>query len=396
VIASLVFRRAAGSASTRHRVAPRAAAGIGGEIRVDWRGGPQWIDANLPVRTALGGTAAHAARLLTLLGAPALLAIGHRGPEQLSLLDPDIRLAIAGRPVPASEVTPQGRDRLRVYIFEFTAGESFGGLTPPRSTRIFVRFHDLELEGDEDFARLGPSCWRPRRVPAAAFFNGLGDGAALDAGLAYARAMAQSRKDACIGLIHLEMAGYESPDCRDKAIAGLTGSVTSIGMSLSEFRGIDPSAGSLREGLLRLGNHLGLERVSVHADDWAISATRRDTDQEREALMMGCLLASARAATGGPVVPSALPPGAHFVEPPAGETHNGWHILACPQPASYAAANHTRPRRYLHGRMSAGARAGQALQTRRKSYSGESRSWVRPSWWWAISRHYACWSPRVL
>jgi ADP-dependent phosphofructokinase/glucokinase len=143
--------------------------------------------------------------------------------------------------------------------------------------------------------------------------------------------MAQSWKDAGIGLIHLEMAGYESPDCRDKAIAGLTGSVTSIGMSLSEFRGIDPSAGSLREGLPRLGNHVGLDRVSVHAD-WAISATRRDPDQEREALMMGCLLASARSATSGPVVPSALPPGAHFLESPAGETHNGWHIFACPSP----------------------------------------------------------------
>ena len=36
----------------------RAAAGIGGEIRVDWAEGPQWVDANLPVRTALGGTPA--------------------------------------------------------------------------------------------------------------------------------------------------------------------------------------------------------------------------------------------------------------------------------------------------------------------------------------------------
>jgi hypothetical protein len=75
----------------------RAAAGVGGEIRIDWLEGPQWVDANLPVRTALGGTAAHAARLLTLLGAPALLALGHRGAEQLSALDPDILLAVGER-----------------------------------------------------------------------------------------------------------------------------------------------------------------------------------------------------------------------------------------------------------------------------------------------------------
>jgi ADP-dependent phosphofructokinase/glucokinase len=70
----------------------------------------------------------------------------------------------------------------------------------------------------------------------------------------------------------------------------------------------------------------------VHADDWAMSATRRDPAQEREALMMGCLMASARAANGTLTVPQTLPAEAHFETPPAEETQDGWHIVSCPSP----------------------------------------------------------------
>ena len=313
----------------------RAAAGIGGEIRVDWPEGPQWVDANLPIRTALGGTPAHAARLLTMLGAPALLALEHRGPEQLGLLDPDMRLAEDNRPLRAADVVPHGGDRLRVYVFEFTAGESFAGMTPPRSSRIIVRFHDLALEHDVAFEQLSPRLIRAHPGLGAGIvsgFNALGAGPALEPALGYARRIAQGWTAAGIGVIHLEMAGYETPQCRDTALDRLAGAVTSIGMSLSEFRAIDPETPYLADGLRRLGERLGVDRVSVHADDWAISATRRDPEQEREALMMGCLMASARAANGAPTVPQTLPAEAHFETPPGEEKQDGWHIVSCPSP----------------------------------------------------------------
>ncbi len=313
----------------------RAAAGIGGEIRVDWAEGPHWVDANLPVRTALGGTPAHAARLLTLLGAPALLALEHRGPEQLALLAPDMLLAEGNRAMRAGDVVARGADRLRVYVFEFTAGQSFAGVTPPRSSRIIVRFHDLALEHDAAFERLSPRLIGAEPGFGAGIvsgFNALGAGPALDLGLAYARRLAQSWAAAGIGVIHLEMAGYETPQCRDTALNRLAGAVTSIGMSLSEFQTIDPVAPGLAEGMRRLGERLGADRVCVHADDWAMSATRRDPAQEREALMMGCLLAGARAANGALIVPQALPAEAQFERPPAEETQNGWHIVSCPSP----------------------------------------------------------------
>jgi ADP-dependent phosphofructokinase/glucokinase len=270
-----------------------------------------------------------------MLGAPALLALEHRGPEQLGLLAPDMLLAEGDRPLRAGDVVPRGADRLRVYVFEFTAGQSFAGITPPRSSRIIVRFHDLELERDAAFERLSPQLIGARPGSGAGIvsgFNALGSGAALEPGLAYARRLADSWTAAGIGVIHLEMAGYETAQCRDAALRHLAGSVTSIGMSLSEFQAIDPEAPSLAQGMRRLGEWLGVDRVCVHADDWAMSATLRDPAQEREALMMGCLLASARAAEGALIVPRSLPAEAQFGTPPAEEARDGWHIVSCPSP----------------------------------------------------------------
>jgi hypothetical protein len=318
-------------AELRHR----AGAGIGGEIRVDWSEGPHWVDENLPLRTALGGTSAHAARLLTMLGAPALLALEHRGPEQVGVLDPDMLIAEGSRPVRAADVVAAGANRPRVYVFEFTAGESFGGITAPRSSRIIVRFHDLALEHDAAFERLSPRLIGTHRGLGAGIvsgFNALGAGPALEPGLEYARRHAQGWAAAGIGVIHLEMAGYETDHCRDTALNRLAGSVTSIGMSLSEFRAIDPEAPSLSGGMRRLGERLGVDRICVHADHWAMSATRRDPAQEREALMMGCLMASARTATGSLHVPQALPVEAHFETPPEEETQDEWHIVSCSSP----------------------------------------------------------------
>jgi hypothetical protein len=312
----------------------RAAQGIGGEIRFDWPDGPAWLDAHLSLRTALGGTPAHAARLLTLLGAPALLSLEHRTPEQIAVLDPEMLLAGDG-PVRAADVQAEGEDRPRVYVFEYDAEESIGGAVPPRASRIILRFHDFDLERDGAFLRLSQHLLRQDGGHGSgilAGFNSLGSGAALDAGLIEARQVAAAWRQAGIGLIHLELAGYESPACRDRALEGLSGAMTSIGMSLSEFRALDPHGGSLEEGLICLGEQLGLERVSVHADDWAISATRSDPDREREALMMGCLLASSRAAAGRLTVPTSLPEQARFEAPPPESQHGDWSIVSCPSP----------------------------------------------------------------
>ena len=84
--------------------------------------------------------------------------------------------------------------------------------------------------------------------------------------------------------------------------------------------------------IVATARRLGVDRLCVHADTWALTATRGDAEQERAALMVGCLLASTRAALGYPARPVATPPGAIFEQPP--DEHNGgdWNVVACAAP----------------------------------------------------------------
>jgi hypothetical protein len=311
----------------------RAAAGIGGEIRVEWPGGGAWLDAALPVQPMLGGTSAHAARVLTLLGAPALLSLAHRSADQMATVDPDIFLAAGGHPTRAGAIAGSPDATPKVYVFEFTAGHPVGTILPPRSSRIIVRLHDLSLEDDTEFAALGPSLVQDNGAGILSGFSALG-GRDLDEGVRSARALAQSWHAAGIRIVHLELAGYEKQDYCLKVLRGLSGSYTSLGMSLSEFRALKPGEGHPGEAMCRLGEQLGADRVCVHADDWAMSATRGDAAQERDALLAGCLLASARAENGAPVVPDSLPTGVRFSDPPPGHARDahGWSLVSCASP----------------------------------------------------------------
>ena len=107
-----------------------------------------------------------------------------------------------------------------------------------------------------------------------------------------------------------------------------------MGMSLTELIGLVPDTDPIQEKAMRLGDTFGLSRVCVHADEWAMVLTRSDADREREGLMMGCLLASSRAATGYVGVPRNLPERARFIDPPfpAFARRNGWKIICCPTP----------------------------------------------------------------
>jgi len=58
----------------------RAAAGIGGEFRMDWLAGGTWVEKNLQISGwGLGGTGAQAAQTLATLGAPTLMSLQDRG-----------------------------------------------------------------------------------------------------------------------------------------------------------------------------------------------------------------------------------------------------------------------------------------------------------------------------
>ncbi len=312
-------------------VACRAEAGIGGEVRVNWDNGPAWLDAALQTATALGGTGPHAARVLTVLGAPALLALEHRDAEQMACLDGGICLARNGQPVAARDIAPYGLPRPKIYIFEFTAGRPVRAVAPPRSSRIIVRFTDPDTEDDPEFEALSASLAAQAGAGVLSGFSAV-SGDDLDRALARARVLALRWRAAGVPVVHLEMAGFDTPALRDRTLEGLRGGYNSLGLSQSEYQALIPGGAPETETIAAAAQRLGVDRLCIHADAWALAATRGNPDRERTALMVGCLLASTRAALGHPARPVEVSPGAVFEVPPHEHLSGGWSVVACAAP----------------------------------------------------------------
>ncbi|MGK9167626.1 hypothetical protein KXR53_15080 [Inquilinus limosus] len=311
----------------------RAARGIGGEVRVDWPGGPAWLSERLKLRYALGGTGPQAAWVLSAIEAPAILALQDRSAHMLSQLPPGVLLAERGGTVPARQAAPCGEKRPDIFIFEYTAGMPVGDAIPPRSSRIIVRFNDPGLEQDGDFDALTPAMARSAGAGLVSGFN-CEPAERLDAAIDRVFALCRAWRSAGLENVHLELAGYDSPAARDRVLDAAAGVVTSIGMSQSELLALDPEGDPPHGAMMALGDRLGLDRVCVHADHWAAAVSRGDPERERLALMTGCLLAASRAAAGVPVLPKALDPEARFHELPfAAEARSkAWSFVACPSP----------------------------------------------------------------
>jgi ADP-dependent phosphofructokinase/glucokinase len=105
-------------------------------------------------------------------------------------------------------------------------------------------------------------------------------------------------------------------------------------MSLSELIELSGDGEPVESAAIRLAETHGLQRVCVHADEWAFAVTRGDAERELEALEMGCLLASARAANGYFTTPDRLPDGARLCSPPIPTSlrRGGWSVACCPAP----------------------------------------------------------------
>ncbi len=312
-------------------LAQRAEAGVGGEIRVEWDEGPALLDAALHPATALGGTGPHAARVLTLLGAPTLLALEHRDAEQMVCLDGDICLAQNGQPVAARDVLPHGMPRPKIYIFEFTAGRLVRATVAPRSSRIIVRFTDPDTENDAEFEALSTLLAPQAGAGVLSGFAAVRS-RDLDRTLARARDLALCWRAAGVPVVHLELAGFDTPALRDRTLDGLRGAYTSLGLSQSEYQALVPGDAPETETVVATAQWLEVDRLCIHADAWALTVTHGDPDHERTALMAGCLLASTRAALGRPSRPVGINPDAMFEAPPDERRCGDWNIVACAAP----------------------------------------------------------------
>ncbi|RRH94016.1 6-phosphofructokinase [Mesorhizobium tamadayense] len=311
----------------------RAARGVGGEVRFDWPEGPAWLRDRLCPRYALGGTGPQAAWVLGELGVRSLIALEDRYAAMLRQIPAGVLLAEKDTLKGADLVQASGPHLPEIFIFEFTAGRAIGAIVPPRSSRVIVRFGDRGIQRDRDFEslsrRLAPSA-------AAGLLAGLNDEAADNVGAASRHVFALSRdwKAAGLATIHFELAGYASQQAVKELLGHARGAITSLGMSYSELLEMNPFAQHPMEALIAVGEQLGLRRVCVHADTWAVAVTLNDPQEEELALMAGCAIASARAANGAPARTIAIAPEADF-HPLPFETpvHKGrWTFVACASP----------------------------------------------------------------
>lgn len=314
----------------------RASRGHGGETFVAWPNGPAFLDIFVkPGDMSLGGTSAQAAWTLATLGAPAILALEDRSSDQLAVLHSDILFADKqGGLVTTPDLIPIHGGRPAHYIVEYFAGRSLNGFIPVRSTRIIVRFDDEDIEHDQDF--LDYSCKRAANCgPALLSSPNAIHQSRFDAVLDELWAAASDWASAGVGLIHLELGDFARPGTRDATISRLAPVIMSLGLNLHELDGFSLDGQSTAARACELAQRLGVGRVTVHADDWALTAIRGNPDHEREALMLGCLLASARAAAGKPVPKPRISEHASFTSAPAPQMEtrpDGWSIVAVPAP----------------------------------------------------------------
>jgi ADP-dependent phosphofructokinase/glucokinase len=308
-------------------------------VRVVWADGPRWLTDRLDITYALGGVGPQAGWVLSTLGAPALVCLEDRSAHMLAQLPARLLVAADGKAVPAGELKASREPRPDIFIFEYTAGLPVGAVVPRRSSRIIVRFNDPGLEHDQEFEQLACHLAGEAGAGLVAGFNCVPP-EELEAEIERVFGLARRWRGAGLATIHLEMSGFADAHARDRVLEAARGAVTSVGMSQSEFLELGPTPAdgggtdALATAMTTLAARLDLDRLCVHADQWAVTATRGDPHREYQALMVGCLVASARAAAGRPAVPRGMPEGAVLEPPPFAPVARlgTWKIVACPTP----------------------------------------------------------------
>ena len=290
----------------------RASAGIGGEFYMDWPEGGRWVEKNLRVtRWGIGGSGAQAAQTLATLGAPALMSLEDRGQRQLSVIHPNILVATKGGTVRCGELSMAGGGKSAHYIFEFTAGTRVGSAVLKRSSRTIVRFREEQLDKDPDFAQQSITAAANAGAGILSGFNEIGDDT-MDESLRESIALAEAWREQGLKTIHLEIGDYGSVAARNKVLGSLGRVISSLGMNYAELCALSDGSQDTIGKACELAEILGLWRLCVHSDTWALSITRGDPQRELEALLCGCLLASVRAETGFPTWPVEIPAEAEF------------------------------------------------------------------------------------
>lgn len=284
-----------------------------------------------PERVQCGGTSIQACWSWSALGLAPLLALTNRSERQLRATADNVHVIDDGAPAPVRQLAPvPGPVVPSNHVLELTRGTSGGGVTVTRSSRITVVLVRKRLQLDEGFLAVSPELVTGG-VGLVSGLNGIGR--AREEALPRVAEAAAGWRAGGARLVHLELAEYATAGELDRVMALVGGHVDSVGMNASELGRLVGAGDPSHAAAVFAAAH-GLQRVVVHADEWAMSVHRRDPAREELALAAGSLAAANRAAHGEPQGTWRIPREASFaVEiPPSGPVTEGYRasVVATP------------------------------------------------------------------
>lgn len=307
--------------------------GRDGELFIDDEGAEPLLEqlVGAPERVQCGGTSIQACWSWSALGLMPLLALTNRSERQLRATADGVRLMTGGEPVPVRAVEPvPGPVVPSNHVLELTRGTSGGGVTVARSSRITVVLCRKQLHLDPGFLAGSAELVRDG-VGLVSGLNGIGQ--AREQVVPVIADAASRWRQGGARLVHLELAEYARPLELERVMDLVGAHVDSVGMNASELGRLVGSGDPAHVAAGFAAAH-GLQRVVVHADDWAMSVHRRDPAREELALAAGSLAAANRAEHGEPQGVWTIPEEARFaVEiPPSGPVAGGYRasVVATP------------------------------------------------------------------
>lgn len=273
-----------------------------------------WLLDRMDGRLQIGGTGAQAAATLATLGFPALLHLTGRSPRQIAVL-PHREWIALGSPdglVPLAAAADPEDETMWHPVLEFAAGlpAPLRGRPPaPTANRVLIHYDpvnaDFGIDPGFDAAMTDPAIEIGGLLISG--FSQLAGRATLERVLwdtAVAVQIWRAARDDLV--VHLELGAMPDAGAMLRVLEVLQPAVTSVGFNIDECgqllgaRGEDQAAPGpdLVAQLRGLAARFPIPRVSLHTRAFCITVTAGDPERERDALLVGSLVAGTRARTG--------------------------------------------------------------------------------------------------
>ncbi len=258
-----------------------------------------WLKNNLQGEHKLGGDAGITAHILSKLGAEAIVNVASPTKEQKELFcSENIKLPR----------TVSGESMIH-FIVEYRKGDCLEGVRAKANNRFIATYDPLNsgLAINESFRK---SALKNIKKAGKVFLSGY-----HLLGKNYRKGICESLKQIKTWkeknpklFIHAEFGDIEDKGIRTYVAENIFNNVDSVGMDEDELRDIlslyNPGLGAVNALNIYNGGKFvfekfRLKRLNIHTENFALTFTKGNPENEQSALLLGALTSGTRAATGG-------------------------------------------------------------------------------------------------